>query len=68
MDIIKWKPPDQERYKINCKAVLDNGDGWVGVGIVIRDASGFIMASCALRFATSIDIWVANALAILKSF
>ncbi|KAK0582200.1 hypothetical protein LWI29_022735 [Acer saccharum] len=68
MENFKWNPPEQGRYKINYKVVSGYGDGRLGISIVIRDDSGFIMASCALCFAAGIDIWVANALAILKSF
>ncbi|KAK3218146.1 hypothetical protein Dsin_012116 [Dipteronia sinensis] len=67
LDVIKWNLSDQRRYKINCKVVLDNGKSLVGVGSIIGEASGFVMASCALRFAAGNYIWAANALAILKS-
>ncbi|TXG64010.1 hypothetical protein EZV62_011004 [Acer yangbiense] len=63
----KWNPPDQSCFKINCKALIDNGKGWIGFGIVIRNASGLVMASYALRIAAGVDIWVANALAMLRS-
>ncbi|KAK3194636.1 hypothetical protein Dsin_025946 [Dipteronia sinensis] len=67
LNVFKWKPPDQGSYKINCKAVIDVRGGWIGLGIVIRDVSGLVMASCSLRIAAGVDVWAANSLAILKS-
>ncbi|KAK2655161.1 hypothetical protein Ddye_008213 [Dipteronia dyeriana] len=65
--LLKWMPPDQGWYKINCKMVNDYGKGRIGVGIVIRNASSRVMASRSLLIGTGVDMWDVNALAILKS-
>ncbi|TXG58335.1 hypothetical protein EZV62_016164 [Acer yangbiense] len=65
--VFKWNPPYHSCFKINCKAMIDDGKGLIGFGIVIRNASSLVMASYALRIAAGVDIWVANALAILIS-
>ncbi|KAK3222258.1 hypothetical protein Dsin_009283 [Dipteronia sinensis] len=64
---IQWQPPDQGWYKINCTAVMEERGGGFGLGIVIREVSGMVMASCSLQIAAGVDFWAANALAILKS-
>ncbi|KAK3221622.1 hypothetical protein Dsin_008647 [Dipteronia sinensis] len=67
LNVVLWQPPNQGWYKINCKAVIDGRGGGIGLGIIIRDGSGLVMASYALQIATGVNIWAANALAILKS-
>ncbi|KAK3187995.1 hypothetical protein Dsin_027556 [Dipteronia sinensis] len=64
---IQWQPPDQGWYKINCTAVMEERGGGFDLGIVIREVSGKVMASCSLQIAAGVDLWAANALAILKS-
>ncbi|TXG51180.1 hypothetical protein EZV62_023704 [Acer yangbiense] len=67
LDRVLWKPLDQGTYKINCKAVVSKEGGWIGFGIIIRDARGLVMASCSVQLVAGIDAWAANALAILNS-
>ncbi|KAK3224293.1 hypothetical protein Dsin_011318 [Dipteronia sinensis] len=64
LERVKWKPPDQREYKINCKVVIHRDCGWIGFGIVIRDSLGLVMASCSVRTAARVDSWAANALVI----
>ncbi|KAK3228810.1 hypothetical protein Dsin_000691 [Dipteronia sinensis] len=68
LNVVRWTPPDQGSYKINCKAIIGSRGGGIALGIVIRNASGPVMASCSLRLAAGVDIWAANSLAVLKSF
>ncbi|KAK3212784.1 hypothetical protein Dsin_017490 [Dipteronia sinensis] len=36
-----WKLPDMGVYKLNCDAAVDVAGGFIGIGLVIRDAAGF---------------------------
>ena len=44
---IVWSPLDPNCFKINCDAAVDRVGGRIGIGIVIMDHSGFILASCS---------------------
>ncbi|KAK2653183.1 hypothetical protein Ddye_013039 [Dipteronia dyeriana] len=50
----RWRPPEQGKLKINCGAFLDRSRRRIGVGSIIRDASGRVMAcssqSCDANF------------------
>ncbi|KAK3218938.1 hypothetical protein Dsin_012908 [Dipteronia sinensis] len=41
----KWSPLCLGVYKINCDAAINSKNSRIGVGIVIRDSHGFVMAS-----------------------
>ncbi|KAK3211194.1 hypothetical protein Dsin_015900 [Dipteronia sinensis] len=61
-----WKPPDSGSFKINCDADVDASRHRIGIGIVIRDDSGFVMASCSQRVVATFDAQVAETLAIYR--
>ncbi|TXG64925.1 hypothetical protein EZV62_011919 [Acer yangbiense] len=42
--VFSWRPPDMERYKVNCDAALDMEGNMVGIRLVIRDSEGNVMA------------------------
>ncbi|KAK2638612.1 hypothetical protein Ddye_026407 [Dipteronia dyeriana] len=42
---VKWEPPREGLYKLNTYASLDVQSYWVGLGLVITDHSGFVMAA-----------------------
>ncbi|KAK3183280.1 hypothetical protein Dsin_030566 [Dipteronia sinensis] len=62
-----WKPPDPSTYKINCDAVINTAGCLVGIGIVIRDWEGFVMASCSQKIDATFSPQVVEATAILRS-
>ncbi|KAK3226506.1 hypothetical protein Dsin_006368 [Dipteronia sinensis] len=45
--LVRWIPPIPGIYKMNTDAALDGAGMVVGVGIVIRDSEGFVMAASA---------------------
>ncbi|KAK3229618.1 hypothetical protein Dsin_001499 [Dipteronia sinensis] len=44
---LRWKAPDIGYYKVNCSAEAGLGGKRIGIGIVIRNCAGDVMASCA---------------------
>ncbi|KAK3219713.1 hypothetical protein Dsin_013683 [Dipteronia sinensis] len=51
-----WCPPSVDSYKINTDAAIDVANGNVGIGIIIRDHRGQVMASSA-RMDTTPRLW-----------
>ncbi|KAK3206766.1 hypothetical protein Dsin_020812 [Dipteronia sinensis] len=64
--INSWRPPDEECFKINCETAINEKEGRIGLGIVIRDHSGAVMASCFLTLAAFFDANTAETMAIYK--
>ncbi|KAK4852042.1 hypothetical protein QYF36_020580 [Acer negundo] len=63
---LQWKPPDDGCYKVNCSAVDGKGDYKTGIGVVIRNWRGEVMASCAQYIDGSFDGVVASIIAVYK--
>ncbi|TXG63243.1 hypothetical protein EZV62_010237 [Acer yangbiense] len=61
-----WRPPEPEYYKINCDAAVNNNAGCIGLGIVIRDNGGFVLASCSLMLTAGFDATLAETMAIYR--
>ncbi|KAK9987896.1 hypothetical protein SO802_028135 [Lithocarpus litseifolius] len=59
----KWTPPPIGWYKTNFDAAIFNDDGRAGVGVVIRDTNGLVMASLSqnIQLATSVEEMEATA-------
>ncbi|KAK2649367.1 hypothetical protein Ddye_016856 [Dipteronia dyeriana] len=53
-EVVKWRPPVDGFYKINTDAALVRGKTVVGVGAVIRNHLGQVMASTAQRLKVSL--------------
>ena len=53
-------------FKINCDAAVNEFEGCIGLGIVIRDHTGFIMASCSLKMARCFDAKMVEIMAIYR--
>ncbi|KAK3211791.1 hypothetical protein Dsin_016497 [Dipteronia sinensis] len=62
----RWQAPTIGFYKVNCCAISDLGRYRVGIGIVIRDGSGHVMASCCQFLEAAFDSHVAAIMAILR--
>ncbi|KAK1553333.1 hypothetical protein Q3G72_032938 [Acer saccharum] len=43
--VFSWRPSDMGRYKVNCDASFDMEGNMVGIGLIIRDSEGTVMAS-----------------------
>ncbi|KAK1578950.1 hypothetical protein Q3G72_034437 [Acer saccharum] len=62
----RWQPPAKETYKANCDAELDIGNGQVGTGMIIRNSSGLVLASCSLVSRGNQSAKVAKLMAVLN--
>lgn len=43
----KWQPPESDVYKLNFDGVMFNESNEAGIGIVVRDSSGVVLAAMA---------------------
>jgi hypothetical protein len=41
-----WKPPDEGSVKANWDAAVDRENGRIGIGVVVRDSGGNVIAAC----------------------
>ncbi|KAK3212651.1 hypothetical protein Dsin_017357 [Dipteronia sinensis] len=63
---VKWKPSEKGFYKINYDAALNVSHQWVGIGVVIRDSQGQVMASSMQRIKAGYDPQLTEAVAVLR--
>ncbi|KAK3221985.1 hypothetical protein Dsin_009010 [Dipteronia sinensis] len=63
---IRWQPPLEGHYKVNPDAAIDIQQGRLGLGFVIRECQGFVLASGASRLEVEYSPKVAEATAILR--
>ncbi|KAL5842225.1 hypothetical protein ACOSQ3_012828 [Xanthoceras sorbifolium] len=63
----KWHPPAADVYKVNCDVGVDAAAHRTGIRVVIRDSSGFVLASCAQGLDIFFSPQIAVALAIKRS-
>ncbi|KAK3192992.1 hypothetical protein Dsin_024302 [Dipteronia sinensis] len=61
-----WKPPEFGDYKANCDAVVERRGNCVGIGTVIRDSTGAVLAYCSQIMEANFSIKVAKLVAIRK--
>ncbi|KAK2664671.1 hypothetical protein Ddye_003245 [Dipteronia dyeriana] len=62
----RWRPPTEPMYKINTYASIQTQSNCVGVGIVIRDRSGWVMGSSAQHIQACFAPLIAEAITILQ--
>ncbi|KAK3218996.1 hypothetical protein Dsin_012966 [Dipteronia sinensis] len=63
---VKWEAPRRGVFKLNTDAALDVRLLRTGLGMVIRDHTGFVMASWAQRLEANYSPLVAEAMAIFR--
>ncbi|KAK3189185.1 hypothetical protein Dsin_028746 [Dipteronia sinensis] len=61
-----WKVPATETFKINKDAALNICQKVSGVGVVIRDYNGYVMASICQNFEACYQPQIAEAMSILR--
>ncbi|KAK2643636.1 hypothetical protein Ddye_018831 [Dipteronia dyeriana] len=62
---IGWTLPTNSYFKINCDTAIDVGNHVFGMGMVIPDHQGYVMASDVQRLMESCSPQVAEAVAVL---
>ena len=60
---IYWHPPQEGMYKANFDAALFDGLGMAGLGIVVRDSMGNIIAALSQKIRSPHSVEMAEALA-----
>ena len=63
----RWKPPDKETFKINFDGAIFAEDKCFGLGVIIRDRKGLVMASMAARISQQLQPVEIKALATNKA-
>ncbi|KAL5821736.1 hypothetical protein ACOSQ3_023618 [Xanthoceras sorbifolium] len=63
---VKWCPPNSDLYKISTDASIDDPKGRIGIGVIIKDCRGIVMASCVQGLDLLFSPYIAEALAILR--
>ncbi|KAK3222063.1 hypothetical protein Dsin_009088 [Dipteronia sinensis] len=63
---LRWKAHDTGYYKVKCSDMADLGGKRLGIGIVIRNCDGVVMASCALVIDATLDWTVAGIMVVYK--
>ncbi|KAK3198024.1 hypothetical protein Dsin_021439 [Dipteronia sinensis] len=61
-----WCPPIEGQLKINTDATVDVEGKKIGIGVVIREHTGFVMASCAQKIDVGYSPVLVEAEAILR--
>ncbi|XP_042958188.1 uncharacterized protein LOC122293778 [Carya illinoinensis] len=45
----EWRPPPQDWFKVNWDEAVNKAEGFVGVGVVVRDCQGMVIATLRQR-------------------
>ncbi|XP_062114250.1 uncharacterized protein LOC133825304 [Humulus lupulus] len=62
-----WTPPATGTYKLNSDAALDSKNCYMGIGAVMRDSTGVVIAALSKKIAGSYKPYEIEALALLHS-
>ncbi|KAF5468669.1 hypothetical protein F2P56_012808 [Juglans regia] len=65
--VTKWEKPGGSVIKANWDAAVDAKNKCVGIGVVVRDSNGEILACLCSRFAHNSNPYVAEALSLRKA-
>ncbi|XP_075670401.1 uncharacterized protein LOC142640202 [Castanea sativa] len=60
--LAQWTPPDNEHYKINFDGALFQADNCAGIGVVIRNGCGQVMASLSQQIPLPLTVIEVEAL------
>uniref|UniRef100_A0A2N9HAJ1 Reverse transcriptase domain-containing protein n=1 Tax=Fagus sylvatica TaxID=28930 RepID=A0A2N9HAJ1_FAGSY len=60
---VKWKPPDQTWYKVNYDGALFQDSNESGIGVVIRDKHGNVIATLSQKISACPSVEMVEALA-----
>ena len=64
---ILWKRPPIDMFKITQNVVVDKGLGRIGIGIIVRDHDGCILAACSTTKNYMVEPIIAEALVALQA-
>ncbi|PON75921.1 hypothetical protein PanWU01x14_038720 [Parasponia andersonii] len=65
---IEWKPPAAERLKLNVDSVVTTvtGFGFIGIGGVVRNSKGWVVAAVACQISGFFDPFLAECIALCE--
>lgn len=61
--LVRWSPPQENVYKANFDVALFDNMGYAGLGVVIRDCNGHIIAALSKKIKLPYSVETAEALA-----
>lgn len=61
---IGWKPPAVDRLKLNVDAAVTSGLGFIGIGGVVRNSKGWVVAAIARQISGFFDPFLAECIAL----
>ncbi|XP_042983225.1 uncharacterized protein LOC122312634 [Carya illinoinensis] len=67
VNILEWTAPPSSFYKANWDVAVDKGKSRIGVGVIVRDSSGMVMASMCSSMLLDPDPLLGEAVAALKA-
>ena len=53
---IRWTPPPEDFYKINFDAAVFQEDNRAGIGVIVRDCNGLVMAFLSQNIPLQISV------------
>uniref|UniRef100_A0A803QQI6 Reverse transcriptase zinc-binding domain-containing protein n=1 Tax=Cannabis sativa TaxID=3483 RepID=A0A803QQI6_CANSA len=62
-----WRPPDSNQFKLNVDATVDSSKGVIGVGAVIRDSNGAVVAALSKKIIGNFSSHEMEATALCRS-
>ena len=63
----EWRPPPQDWFKVNWDGVVNKIKGFVGMGVVVRDCQGMVVATLRKRKPLITDPFLAESYGALKA-
>ena len=63
----KWRPPEQDYFKMNISVITSPANAKVGVGVLVRDFSSSVIAALEQCFLVSGDMLQMHAMAVLAT-
>lgn len=66
LEVIKWVPSKLGSFKLNTNAAIDLRSRRVGIGVIIRDSAGCVLASSAQVVNTKLSLVLAKVLSVLR--
>ncbi|KAK0571841.1 hypothetical protein LWI29_022474 [Acer saccharum] len=63
---VNWIPPDRGKFKMNCAFSINSRHERIGIGVIVRDCAGEVLACCSQRLEAKLGNKEANLMAIFK--
>ncbi|KAK0574278.1 hypothetical protein LWI29_020929 [Acer saccharum] len=64
--VVNWIPPDRGKFKMNCAVSVNSRSKRIGIGVIVKDSDGEVLACYSQRVEANMSNKEANLIAILK--